>query len=419
MADQVTCCPHCNTAFHVTDAQLATAKGAVRCGSCLQVFKALDHLTVSDTPADTSIAEPSTTTHSTANPSTTDAISTQADPTADFDPLPTDIDFGAEESIDEETDDSFNIDLVSEPVDATDESETEIEANTPPQPSDDDELISDDMDNSLGQLSDEFLDRDSTPQTHGGLFDRNIQRKTTASSEPADDSWAEQLLEDDNEPYIDNPSSIQYDTDDTEDLLDESLLADLDEQEAEPQTGTGDNILAGIGDAPVEMEWHDQTSPWPRRLLWGGLSLLGAITLIAQIGWFEIDRYARQDSYRGIYETLCPSLGCKLPPRYDINQIKSYNLVVRSHPKADNALAIDSILINTASFSQPFPNLTLLFSDINGKPVAHRVFTPREYLGGELAGADTMPSQTPIHIALEVIDPGKQAVNYNLAISPQ
>ncbi|MEL7399282.1 MAG: MJ0042-type zinc finger domain-containing protein, partial [Pseudomonadota bacterium] len=48
MADKVTCCPHCNTSFRITDSQLASAKGAVRCGSCLQVFKASDHLVAND-----------------------------------------------------------------------------------------------------------------------------------------------------------------------------------------------------------------------------------------------------------------------------------------------------------------------------------------------------------------------------------
>ncbi|NRA23582.1 MAG: zinc-ribbon domain-containing protein, partial [Oleispira sp.] len=44
----ITRCPHCQTTFRLRLEQLAAAKGAVRCGSCLQVFKAADHL-VSDT----------------------------------------------------------------------------------------------------------------------------------------------------------------------------------------------------------------------------------------------------------------------------------------------------------------------------------------------------------------------------------
>ena len=37
-----TCCPHCNTQFRVTEAQINTADGFVRCGICEQVFNAFD-----------------------------------------------------------------------------------------------------------------------------------------------------------------------------------------------------------------------------------------------------------------------------------------------------------------------------------------------------------------------------------------
>lgn len=44
MAKRITRCPKCKTAFRVTDAHLNTAKGAVRCGSCLNIFVARDYL---------------------------------------------------------------------------------------------------------------------------------------------------------------------------------------------------------------------------------------------------------------------------------------------------------------------------------------------------------------------------------------
>ncbi|WP_191623870.1 MJ0042-type zinc finger domain-containing protein, partial [Pseudomonas fluorescens] len=60
----VTQCPHCQTSFRVSHAQLSVARGVVRCGSCLQVFNAAKQLleqradkeTV--TPAARAIVEP-------------------------------------------------------------------------------------------------------------------------------------------------------------------------------------------------------------------------------------------------------------------------------------------------------------------------------------------------------------------------
>ncbi len=43
MAAKATRCPHCQTVFRVTDAQLETAGGLVRCGACLEVFTATEH----------------------------------------------------------------------------------------------------------------------------------------------------------------------------------------------------------------------------------------------------------------------------------------------------------------------------------------------------------------------------------------
>ena len=40
----VTQCPHCQSRFRVSHAQLSVARGVVRCGSCLQVFNAARQL---------------------------------------------------------------------------------------------------------------------------------------------------------------------------------------------------------------------------------------------------------------------------------------------------------------------------------------------------------------------------------------
>ncbi|MGH8353954.1 MAG: MJ0042-type zinc finger domain-containing protein, partial [Pseudomonas sp.] len=40
----VTQCPHCQTSFRVSRAQLGAAHGAVRCGACLHLFNATQHL---------------------------------------------------------------------------------------------------------------------------------------------------------------------------------------------------------------------------------------------------------------------------------------------------------------------------------------------------------------------------------------
>ena len=42
--DLITRCPQCNTTFRIIENQLEVASGAVRCGSCLEIFAARNHL---------------------------------------------------------------------------------------------------------------------------------------------------------------------------------------------------------------------------------------------------------------------------------------------------------------------------------------------------------------------------------------
>ncbi len=64
METRITQCPRCGTSFRVTDALLAVAAGAVRCGSCLHIFNAREHWldeSKPETPAaavDTPVAAP-------------------------------------------------------------------------------------------------------------------------------------------------------------------------------------------------------------------------------------------------------------------------------------------------------------------------------------------------------------------------
>ena len=44
-------CPHCGTRFHVQPADLAAAGGRLRCGSCLEVFRAAEALAALDEPS--------------------------------------------------------------------------------------------------------------------------------------------------------------------------------------------------------------------------------------------------------------------------------------------------------------------------------------------------------------------------------
>lgn len=175
-----------------------------------------------------------------------------------------------------------------------------------------------------------------------------------------------------------------------------------------------DDALFELEEEPLQLDWRPPRKPWGRWFGWSLLNLLAATALVGQYVIYHYAELARQDQYRPWFEQVCPVIGCSLPSKVDIGQIKSSNLVVRSHPEFSGALVVDAILYNRAPFSQPFPLLEMRFADLNGQLIASRRFKPSEYLAGELAGQAEMPPQTPIHIALDILDPGARAVNYSL-----
>lgn len=172
--------------------------------------------------------------------------------------------------------------------------------------------------------------------------------------------------------------------------------------------------LFELEEEPLQLDWRPPRKPWGRWIAWSLLNLVALAALAGQYVIYHYAELARQDQYRPWFEQICPTIGCTLPSKVDIEQIKSSNLVVRSHPEFSGALVVDAILYNRASFSQPFPLLEMRFADMNGQLIASRRFKPSEYLAGELAGQAEMPPQTPIHIALDILDPGPRAVNYSL-----
>lgn len=487
MTQFVTRCPKCSTSFRITQAQMDRAKGAVRCGSCLQIFRAADNLVPPPAKAAPTAAKPAaqpapktvqpkplaTAAKAAAPAKPAAATPAKAAPSAPVEKKPA---AAAKPS---------GLQFSQQAID--DEAEW-----------DDDQLIHDDLfdedePDRTGELSESFFDifepRKSSNQPQKSLFDREIkpaEPDDDEDKERPDESWALSILEEaedesreaqkkaakqeapetysrattgtftalsdadleaalddnfnitgqqaaldaatfDSAPYdhdyddpTDKKAPVFQLAEDEDDTRREPLFTEMEEVDDEPHLRAYDPerraALRAIEPEPLEFGFHVEASPWPKRLLWSGLSLLGLVLFIGQLFAYNIEQWGRQEATRPYYQTFCPLLGCTPPPMSDPRQVQASNLVVRSHPRLADALLIDAVLLNKARFNQPFPLLEIQFSDLQGNLVAARKFRPKEYLGGELAGQTIMPSNQPVHIALEILDPGQEAVNYTARI---
>ncbi|HSG89690.1 MAG TPA: zinc-ribbon and DUF3426 domain-containing protein [Pseudomonadales bacterium] len=165
----------------------------------------------------------------------------------------------------------------------------------------------------------------------------------------------------------------------------------------------------------------DEITPLPvpppaRRWPWWLLSAAGVLLLMVQAVVWQFDALALDPEQRPRLAQLCAVVGCDLPVPTDRAAIRTQRLLVRSHPERADGLRVEVVLINGAPWPQPFPDMRLSFSTIEGAPLAARRFAPAEYLAGELAGRRQMPAGSPVQIALDLVDPGPQAVNYELEL---
>lgn len=218
--------------------------------------------------------------------------------------------------------------------------------------------------------------------------------------------------------------AIQVPTEQLKGEADSIPAAATQQAEAEPEVAitaaSPADHFSYFSDEPIRLDWQPkQKKPWQPWHIWSLLNLVAVLLLLSQYTYHNFTELARQDSTRPLLAAICPLFGCELPAKVDIEQVKSSNLVIRSHPEFKGALQVDAIIYNRAPFSQPFPLLELTFSDAQGELLMSRKFKAEEYLSGELAGQHNMPQQVPIHIALEILEPSSEIINYSLKfVSP-
>lgn len=487
-----TCCPHCQTCFRITKAQLDVAQGKVRCGHCKEIFNGKEHLQesiapeksespASDTPSAAVISSAPTEPESEKEISDSKGIDFDL---FDLSSIP-DSDSEEEEWLEEdenlsddydemESDDWLEDDEFEDDVTANLDDEDEFEEEEDELSPEEDILIEEPVMEEPGSRY-QYVEEEM-PQSQQDLdqfiAEVNAQlEEAVEESNKLDPFRAKIAMDEAGEPEAATEKKTEVEAKEieeppagrTDDKFKQAFLEKLDSGlELEPTTPAPDSEQSGstpltpepVFPPPVEptktkeskadiglvddiqsaakqrnkkpsqtkaIPFHlrnslemqeEKRNPIKLVLSLLAILIIGAV-LLGQLVYFRsnqlIDKFP---AIQPLVEKFCTTIPCMYSGPRDVSQIKLLSRDVRIHHKVDKALLISATFINRAPFKQPYPDITISLSDLSGAMVAQRRFTPAEYLGRLNNPFLLMPSGKPVHIELEVIDPGKDAVNF-------
>ncbi|QSP95167.1 zinc-ribbon domain-containing protein [Marinobacter salinisoli] len=404
-------CPKCETRFRVTDEQLSVARGKVRCGNCMSIFNAIEHQVMPSHAAPKAPAE----TESAENPArfsseeefvfadNPDEDASEGHYTGRSQTFSEDELSDSFLSIDQPSSSTFKDADVDEPNQNIDESWAEA-------------------------MLDEIGDSEPAPPTKPATAAPKAEPRApteptprqsapeprttgTSSQTSSQQAPSQQAPKERPSPVGTPPTETSFE------LADDTPAFRATGQE--DRVGEPMSASVPFGDLRRDPVSVPRNGGGRLRTFFWSLVVLALIgVLVAQVTWFQFDRLSAIPELRPFYEKGCELAGCELKPLVNVAAIQSRKLVVKTNPENRSQLLVDAVIINRANFEQPFPAIALTFSNLNGDVVAQSIFTPGEYLAGEGQALEAMPTNTPVRIAINIRDPGKDAVNYNINFRP-
>lgn len=177
----------------------------------------------------------------------------------------------------------------------------------------------------------------------------------------------------------------------------------------------------GLGDdwrqtTALEVEQAAATAAPARRRRWPWLllALLLTLTLAAQLLWLQWDALARQPAWRPWLAQACQVLGCELPALRRPEAVEITARVLREHPDIPDALLFTATLVNRAGEPQPWPQLGLVLTALNGQTVARHWFDAGSYLADPAEAAGLMPANAPVAVRIGFREPEPAARSFEI-----
>ncbi|GAB3350473.1 DUF3426 domain-containing protein [Lysobacter tyrosinilyticus] len=154
--------------------------------------------------------------------------------------------------------------------------------------------------------------------------------------------------------------------------------------------------------APAPM----RATHWRSWLVVAGLGIL----LLGQIVLAQREELAASARWRPLISGICSVLRCDVPAWREPAAFTMLQRSVQPKPGTRGVLHVSASFRNDARWAQPWPTVLLTLSDMDGRQVGLRAFTPDEYRGKRELG-HIAPGQSAT-IQLDVVEPAQQVVAF-------
>ncbi len=396
----ITLCPSCQTQFLVTDEQLSQYGGKVRCGHCLNVFNAIDHIVV---PVTENIPT---------------EILTENKPAIEVD----------SSELDSNKVDSSESELDTYKV--TEALETQKTAkNASPS-------LDDSLENSLeDSLIDNLVLPKDIPQeptstdvtiTQIKIPETNFSTETQDASELASDTARLPDLMSENIKSVDVLNEIFTQSElPLEDILqatpkqEASVLIENATVEPDLSSDIYQEEVSKINEFDYKPEYQyfleHKKSRSPVLIT---LAILFILIAILQCIYFYRDAIAMQyPESKPLLMRLCQPLGCKINLPKEIQLFSIDDSTIAEDTDHQGVIRLSSTITNRANFNQAYPNLEVTLTDTQDKPKLRRIFRPDEYLSKETQLEEGIASGDSIELEMPLMADDFKPAGFRLLVS--
>ncbi|MDX1550920.1 MAG: DUF3426 domain-containing protein [Lysobacter spongiicola] len=147
------------------------------------------------------------------------------------------------------------------------------------------------------------------------------------------------------------------------------------------------------------------------RIIEGAIVSALLLLLCMQMLFAQRNELAASERWRPWVAGACGIAGCTLPAWREPEAYTMLSRSVTPSPGRPGVLEVEASFRNDARWPQQWPHLLLMLSDVNGRPVAQRTFTPDDYQE-QVPGDGTLAPGQSASVRLEVVEPADPTVAF-------